>query len=185
MPIYETIINGKLRKIELTRTSPNSFTAKLDGRSRQVRLQEGGLTSQENSVVEIDGKAYNVELPGIERGKKIPVKIEKAEFEVEVKTSNREQAPTSFERGPQVALKRAGTNRKAAVEGAVVAPMTGKVVKVKVKKGEQVKAAQILCVIEAMKMENEISAPRAGTVQEVDVAEGKPVNEGDTLFVIT
>jgi len=57
-------------------------------------------------------------------------------------------------------------------------------VKVKVKKGDQVKAGQILCVIEAMKMENEICAPRAGTVQDVNIAEGTPVNEGETLLVI-
>jgi biotin carboxyl carrier protein len=81
-------------------------------------------------------------------------------------------------------VKKTGTNKKVAVEGAVTAPMTGKIVKVKVKKGDQVKAGQVLCVVEAMKMENEISAPRAGTIQEVNVAEGTPVNEGETLFVI-
>ena len=58
-------------------------------------------------------------------------------------------------------MRRTGTNRKVAVEGAVTAPMTGKIVKVKVKKGDQVKASQVLCVIEAMKMENEISAPKS------------------------
>jgi biotin carboxyl carrier protein len=184
MPDYEAIINGKPRKIELTRTSPDSFTAKVDGRPRHIKLQRDGIASEKASVIEIDGKTYKIELPKAERGKKIPVKVEEAVFEVEVKTANKEQALTSFEPTPRVAVKKTGTNKKVAVEGAVTAPMTGKIIKVKVKKGDQVKDSQVLCVIEAMKMENEISAPRAGTIQEVNVAEGTPVNEGETLFVI-
>jgi biotin carboxyl carrier protein len=53
-----------------------------------------------------------------------------------------------------------------------------------VKKGEQVKAHQVLCVVEAMKMENEILAPKAGTIKEVNVSEGSPVSEGEPLFII-
>jgi pyruvate carboxylase subunit B len=73
---------------------------------------------------------------------------------------------------------------KAIVEGAVVAPMAGKIVSVKVKKGDQVKMGAVLCVLEAMKMENEIAAPRSGVVQEILVQEGKPVSEGDALIVL-
>jgi acetyl-CoA/propionyl-CoA carboxylase biotin carboxyl carrier protein len=62
--------------------------------------------------------------------------------------------------------------------------MTGKIVLVKVKKGDQVRANQVLCVIEAMKMENEICAPKAGSIQQVNVTEGSSVSEGDTLLVI-
>lgn len=184
MPTYETIINGKQRKIEMTRTSPDSFAAKVDGKLRQIKLQRDGIKSEEASVIEIDGKSYKVELSKTEPGKKIPVKVEEAKFEVEVQTANRGQALTSFEPTLKVGGKKTGTNRKAAVEGAVTAPMTGKIVKVKVRKGDQIKAGQVLCVVEAMKMENEISAPRAGTIQEVNVADGTPVNEGETLFVI-
>jgi biotin carboxyl carrier protein len=184
MPAYEVVIDGKPRKIELTRTSSDSFTAKVDGRPRQIKLQKDGITSEKASVIEIDGKTYKIRLSKVEQGKKIPVKVEEAGFEVEVRTANRGQALTSFEPTPQVAAKKTGTNRKTTVEGAVTAPMTGKIVKVKVKKGEQVKANQVLCVVEAMKMENEISAPRAGTIQQVNVADGTPVNEGETLFII-
>jgi biotin carboxyl carrier protein len=185
MPDYEAVIKGRPRKIELTRTSPDTFTAKVNGRLRQIQLQKEGIASEKASVIEIDGKTYKIEMPKGERGKKILVKVEEAEFEVEVKTANKGKALTSFEPTPRVAVKKTGTNKKVAVEGAVTAPMTGKIVKVKVKKGDQVKAGQVLCVIEAMKMENEISAPRAGTVREVNVAEGTPVNEGERLFVIS
>jgi len=184
MPTYEAVINGKQRKIELTRTSSDSFTAKVDGRYREIKLQKDGITSEKGSIIEIDGKTYMIGLSKAEQGRKIPVKVEEAGFEVEVRAANRGQAVTSFEQTSQVAAKKTGTNRKAAVEGAVTAPMTGKIVKINVKKGEQVKANQVLCVVEAMKMENEILAPRAGTIQEVNVADGTAVNEGETLFII-
>jgi biotin carboxyl carrier protein len=70
------------------------------------------------------------------------------------------------------------------VEGAVPAPMAGKIVSIKVKKGETVKAGKVLCVLEAMKMENEIASPKTGMVEEIKVQEGKAVNEGDILMII-
>jgi biotin carboxyl carrier protein len=62
--------------------------------------------------------------------------------------------------------------------------MTGKMVSIKVSKGDNVEKGQVLCVIEAMKMENEISATKAGVVKEVLVSVGSPVSEGDPLVVV-
>ncbi len=70
------------------------------------------------------------------------------------------------------------------VEGAVVAPMTGKILSIKVKKGDEVKAGQVLCVLEAMKMENEITAPKAGIIKEIYVSEGSSVSEGEPLLLL-
>ena len=184
MPDYEVIVGGKPRRIELTRKSLDSFEAKVDGKARVIKLLTAGIVLGKAFMMEIDGEAYKVELPEAEKGKGISVKVEGAAFDVGVKIASRGQALTAFEPGSQMASQKTVAHRKAAVEGAVVAPMTGKLVKVKVKKGDQVKAGQILCVIEAMKMENEICAPRAGTVQDVNIAEGTPVNEGETLLVI-
>jgi biotin carboxyl carrier protein len=70
-------------------------------------------------------------------------------------------------------------------EGAVTAPMTGRILSIMVKKGEEAKTGQVLCVLEAMKMENEITSPKNGNVQEVYVSEGSPVSEGEILFMIS
>ena len=67
---------------------------------------------------------------------------------------------------------------------AVKAPMPGTILKVNVQNGQTVKAGDVLCVLEAMKMENEIMAPKAGTVTQVVVAKGASVNTGDALVVI-
>jgi acetyl-CoA/propionyl-CoA carboxylase biotin carboxyl carrier protein len=68
--------------------------------------------------------------------------------------------------------------------GAIISPLQGTVLKVAVEKGAQVDEGALVCVIEAMKMENEITAPSAGTVEELAVAEGGSVATGDTIAVI-
>jgi len=185
MPDYEALIDGKPRKIELTKTAQNSFTADVDGKPHKIELQTEKIDPERTFTIRIDDKAYKIEMPKIEREKIIPVRVEEATFKVEIKASNRKQAVTSFEPTPMESKRKTGAVRQVAAEGAITAPMTGKIVKVKVKKGDQVKANQALCIIEAMKMENEINATRAGTVREVNVAEGSSVSEGEVLFILT
>lgn len=66
----------------------------------------------------------------------------------------------------------------------ITAPMTGKVVRVLVKSGDEVKAKQGLVVVEAMKMENELKAARAGRVRDVLVSEGRSVDAGAVLVIV-
>ncbi len=76
---------------------------------------------------------------------------------------------------------------KAAAAGAgekVAAPMPGTIVSVNVTNGQSVKAGDVLVVLEAMKMENEIKAPSDGTVTSVVVAKGESVDTGATLVTI-
>lgn len=67
---------------------------------------------------------------------------------------------------------------------AVSAPMPGNIIDVKVKVGDTVAEGDVLCILEAMKMENEIMAPKAGTVTAVSTSKGATVNTGDALFSI-
>lgn len=63
----------------------------------------------------------------------------------------------------------------------VTAPMPGNILDVKVAVGASVKSGDVLCILEAMKMENEIVAPQDGTVASVNCAKGDVVNAGDLL----
>ena len=74
----------------------------------------------------------------------------------------------------------------AAAEGeeVIVAPMPGKIFSIVAKPGQAVQEGDLILVLEAMKMENEIFCGRAGTVKEIRVTEGANVNTGDTLAII-
>jgi len=97
---------------------------------------------------------------------------------------------------PNGAAPAAGATRKApkrrergaggggGAPGAIVSPIQGTVLKVAVEKGATVEEGALICVVEAMKMENEITAPTAGTVEELNVSEGGAIATGDTIAVV-
>ena len=63
-------------------------------------------------------------------------------------------------------------------------PITGKIIDVNVKSGDEVKEGDILCILESMKMENPILAPVNGTITEIKVAVSQVVNPGEVIAVI-
>lgn len=71
-----------------------------------------------------------------------------------------------------------------AASGSVVAPMPGTILKVLKKDGDSVKAGDVVLVLEAMKMENEITAPVDGAIASLSLAEGSTVGGGDLLFEV-
>jgi acetyl-CoA/propionyl-CoA carboxylase biotin carboxyl carrier protein len=62
--------------------------------------------------------------------------------------------------------------------------MQGTVLAVEVAEGDEVEAGQVVCIVEAMKMENEVHAHRAGRITELSVAPGQPVKTGQVICVI-
>ncbi|MFL6204392.1 MAG: biotin/lipoyl-containing protein, partial [Acidimicrobiales bacterium] len=68
--------------------------------------------------------------------------------------------------------------------GKVTVPMQGTIVKVLVEVGQAVEAGQAVCVLEAMKMENNITADKSGTIAEIKVSPGQSVGSGDVIVVI-
>ena len=66
----------------------------------------------------------------------------------------------------------------------VEAPMPGKILSVNVKAGDKVEAGDVLLILEAMKMQNEIMAPEDGTVSEVRVNAGDTVTTGDVMVIL-
>jgi acetyl-CoA/propionyl-CoA carboxylase biotin carboxyl carrier protein len=67
---------------------------------------------------------------------------------------------------------------------ALASPMQGTVLAVHVAEGDQVAAGQLVCIVEAMKMENEIHSHRAGIVKQLSVAVGEPVSTGQVICVV-
>jgi acetyl-CoA/propionyl-CoA carboxylase biotin carboxyl carrier protein len=93
-------------------------------------------------------------------------------------------APAAAARKP-ARRERAGGAGGGAGGDALVSPMQGTVLKVAVEAGATVEEGALVAVIEAMKMENEITAHKSGTIAELPISEGGSVASGDTLAVIT
>lgn len=66
----------------------------------------------------------------------------------------------------------------------VTSPMPGKILAVKASVGQAVKKGEVVLILEAMKMENEVVAPEDGTIASIDVAVGSAVEAGDTLATL-
>ena len=92
-------------------------------------------------------------------------------------------APVAVAAAPAAAAPAAAP--AAAASGTVVAaPLPGNIFAIKVKEGDAVKSGDVLIIIEAMKMENEVCAPSDGVVKQIAVSKGAMVATGDTLVVI-
>ena len=78
----------------------------------------------------------------------------------------------------------ASSPKAQAQNGAIVSPMPGIVVSIKVTKGESIKVGQTVAVIEAMKMENNISSSASGKVKSIEVKAGQELGAGQTLITL-
>ncbi len=114
--------------------------------------------------------------------RKFIVNVNGNSYEVEVEEVGTSAAPAISE-----AVKKDAPKAPASVSVSgtpVKAPMPGNILDIKVSNGAKVKKGDILVILEAMKMENEIAAPQDGTVTVV-TSKGAAVNSGDVLFTLS
>lgn len=121
--------------------------------------------------IKVNGKTYEVKVMGI-------TEVEPTEVKT-VKGTVPAAAPA-----PAAAPKPAAAPAAGGTGTPVLAPMQGTILDVKVKVGDTVKAGQLICILEAMKLENEIKSQTDGTVTEVKVSKGQQVNSKDVLVVL-
>ena len=129
--------------------------AELDGAGPSDKLQLGRIVERARTV-EVDGRRFDVRI-------------------LEPEQPWRELARRRRERVRAGGV--GGTD-------AIVSPMQGTVLSVAVAEGDVVEVGQVLCIVEAMKMENEVRAPHAGTVTQLSVEPGRPVTTGQVICVL-
>jgi biotin carboxyl carrier protein len=133
-------------------------------------------------VYKINGNSYEVAIKSVD-GTHAEVTVNGVTYKVE--TGNVPPVQTvsgTVERSENVPQKAAAP--VAGKAGAVTAPLPGVIVEIKVSPGEVVKAGQVVAVLEAMKMENEIQAESDGTIISVHVGKGDSVLEGTAIVTI-
>ncbi|MFN2464890.1 MAG: pyruvate carboxylase subunit B [Candidatus Dormibacteria bacterium] len=145
----------------------------LRGEGGEEKIQQRKAARQPGPATDGQGAAYTVEVDG-ER------------FEVKVLPTGAVAvaggaAPSGGAVGSPVAP---APGAAPAAAGALTAPMQGLILKVTVAVGDSVKLGQSVAVLEAMKMQNDISASKAGTVKEIYVSEGTGVSAGQALMLI-
>ncbi len=124
---------------------------------------------------------YTVEVSG----KRFDVRVIGAPVAAAVVTNGAAPASGASGAARKPRRERSGSGGAGAGGDTLSSPLQGTVLKVAVEQGAQVEEGTLICVIEAMKMENEISAHKAGTVSELPISVGGGVANGDTLAVIT
>jgi biotin carboxyl carrier protein len=132
------------------------------------------LTKVNNTayLLKLDNTIYDITINDMENGK-YGILIHGEYYETEVKTRLREQAEEYLKNKAQTSAK-----------GTLIAPMPGLVVKVNVNEGDNVKPGDILVVLEAMKMENNLKSQYAGIVKNIEFKEGDNVEKNDIILTI-
>jgi len=135
------------------------YRYEINGKKFRVRVKE---IVGDSAVVEVNDRIHQVT-------------IKRATVPDRAPAPAAPQAPASAPAAPKPAAP--------AGKGAITAPMPGVVLKILVDRGDMVNAGDVVLVIEAMKMENEIKAAFSGTVKKVMVETGDSVNTGDQLIL--
>lgn len=135
-------------------------------------------------TVIVEGREYIVEVGDLEES---PIKatVNQRTYHVEVppqNASSEEQVTPATASGP--VANKAASYRPTASNSAITAPMPGKIVKVKVKVGDNVNTGDVVCVLEAMKMKNMIHTSHAGVIASVAVISGQDVDYGEILVTL-
>jgi biotin carboxyl carrier protein len=165
---YVATVGEKQYEVAVEAIEGDRYRVTIDGKTREIeaRRVESALWSLlpveggKGRLVDVDGKHHEYVVAASEQS--IPVKLSEGRRAVAA-----------------IAARPAATGPQP-----VRSPMPGKVVKVLVKAGDEVKAQQGVVVVEAMKMENELKSPRDGKVVEVSAKEGQAVEAGQSLITI-
>jgi biotin carboxyl carrier protein len=167
-------IDDKSYEIELTADG-----VRVDGEEFRTSVDGFGGTR----IVTVNGRPVRVDI-GAESGGVRPVTVEGRTLRVRLDTSPARGAVSAPAAPASRPVASAAPAPAATVKGAVTAQMTGRIVRLAVEVGQTVAAGDLLLILEAMKMENEVRSPRAGTVKELRVAPGDRVSKGDPLLVL-
>jgi acetyl-CoA/propionyl-CoA carboxylase biotin carboxyl carrier protein len=139
---------------------------------------EAGELVEQSYAVEVSGRRFDVRVVGPPYGGLGPAG---GSIDGSLARSN---GPATGARRPLKRGSRASSGAGGGGPDTLPSPIQGNMWKVLVKKGDTVTEGQLLCIIEAMKMENEITAHKSGTIVELPITEGSPIQAGAPIATI-
>ena len=165
---YEVIINDRVATIDLLNRDKNKIKIVVDGKKydADIMMVERGVYS-----IIMDGISYNIELFEKNSSKEYTVNTLYESFDVEIVDAESKYLKSR--------KKDDGDDTNS-----ISTPMPGKVVKIPVKVGDQVKAGDVVIIISAMKMESEYKVKKDRTIIEILVKEGDVVDGNQPLIII-
>jgi len=166
MPV-EIKINNRVAWVNLLSQNENFLEVEVDGKIYKVDLMH---TADGTFSILEGGHSYNIELVPHKQSKKYTAYTLYNEFDVEV-----------IDAEARYLLNR-GANGFGSNENTISSPMPGKVVKILVNEGDEIKEGQNAIIISAMKMESEYKSPKDGIVKKINVKEGDTI-EGDQVLI--
>ena len=148
-----------------------NYNLKINDNEYKVQLDKLDHNSKTARVI-VNGTEYIVEVDGVKPMPTSKPQVSKATYNAATPAAAPATAP-------------AAAPKAAAASGAkIVSPLPGTVLNINVAVGDNVTVGQTVAVLEAMKMENNISADRAGVVKEICVNKGAIVQEGEPLIIL-
>jgi acetyl-CoA/propionyl-CoA carboxylase biotin carboxyl carrier protein len=153
----------------------------IDGATCHGVVESEQLAEEAKELSHLTTESVAARSDGRLRERVVGVELDGQRFDIRVLVSEppyAELARRRRERG------RTGATHHAATRDAVISPMQGTVLEVRVEEGEEVRAGQVICIVEAMKMENEIDAHRDGVISELSVRAGASVTTGQIICIV-
>jgi len=142
-----------------------------------------GVCMMKKYRITVNGKNYEVEVEELGAGSAQNTPVVATVPEIQISQDKpKTPAPTPAPAAPAAAPK----PKKSAPAGkiSITSPMPGTILSIKVKPGANVSKGDVIMILEAMKMENEILAPEDGVISSIEISEGASVNTGDLLAVM-
>jgi len=135
--------------------------------------------------MKINGEKYDAKIKKY-KSDQVIVEVNGIDYEIELETTDRRKTEIvrSEKIRPTIDVVKTPSKPVAASAGSVLAPIPGLILRILVKEGDSVNAGDPVLILEAMKMESEITSTIAGVVNNISVKEGTSVQEGEALIEV-
>jgi len=162
-------LNNETHEVEITRGDGSNLTAEIDGRTYELEASE---PEPNVYLLKHANKIYQIFVsPNEKSGASLAASVGNHNYEIKIFDPKRLRGSGAV-----------GGQTEGASE--IKTAMSGKVVRVLLEAGAEVKQGDGVIIVEAMKMQNEMKSPKDGVIKEIRFAEGSTVNAGDILAVI-